>query len=866
MGTPHLDKLFTILRNTRLEKATWRTAWMPLETSALDSVVHEMESSSVESGFFSDFNLSVAFRGYVVEPEISAIWQWEAMLATELRDDIERGKYREALRKLDEVNRSDRDDVTLVLTRVLSDRALVTMAKVSDGKLLLAKMVDELSSGSYGKDESGQVDRLLRYSRSGVDIQKYADLQNTMVIPISDSPGGDSHVTARLGENGKVWVKVGYKAWDARYVRNLPDNITVTGLEFDPDDIVGLVFPEKSEALVFVTVAQLLVLANQVDTEVLQKIAKFSAAGAAIPFAGTMIGTNLVTGVSETAPQLARASWLAVEALDTAAVVVSTVGLFVDEVRPSLIRLGGERANMFLAYWDVLELALTVYGVGRVTVELAPVVAHADTLLTTLSAEMRTERAAKQAAKLTPDELAKLERDFAAAEKRFKQLKKVAAEPVGLVSGEVGGFRAAGTASQKATAIKPEILSNMAPATEFHPAVRGPTTGGGGVELRQTMQSSPQGGVSVGQESIFRPPADRTSTDLTLPKGQSAEALSKFQGTSVKATEPGLLPPKGQSAEALSKFQGTSVEAAERGLLPPKGQSAEALPRLPGTGVDPAELPMGTRLPLIFPPAVAITSWTLPPEEEKLPIGLPAQEGRRDEKISLPSIEHPKGAMHDPLPEKEEALLVTDHRVDPDSPQRQPREKVIAPRVSDPPLQEPDVATDAEGATKKRLAGPRDDRDLERTVSPKTADKEWSESSIIGKYDEKADILAVVEQLKDWEFIYTGDQFSDILNTPRWLGEAFPMRGSQVKGPEVVGISRSRSEIILVDIVRTPDYAHLEKGAIGYVDALIARLPDQFEGWTISYAEWYWALPKPLAEARWPVRKLVIIRTTKVEK
>jgi hypothetical protein len=204
---------------------------------------------------------------------------------------------------------------------------------------------------------------------------------------------------------------------------------------------------------------------------------------------------------------------------------------------------------------------------------------------------------------------------------------------------------------------------------------------------------------------------------------------------------------------------------------------------------------------------------------------------------------------------------------DPEFPPPQPSEKVIAPRVNDPPLQGADVSTATEKTAEKHLAGLKDEDALERTAGPKSKDvKEWSESSMVGKLDEPAEIQAVVQHMKDMEFVYTKDQFGDIANTPKWLRQAFPKVGGEVSGPEVVAITRAQKKILLVDIVARPNVDHIDKGASRYIDALIERLPDHFKGWEISYAEWYYVSPKPLEEVSWPVRRVVPFRSTKVDK
>ena len=121
---------------------------MELEAKALDRLIHLADSTPTRRSLLRSYlNESNAYRDYLPGPDISALWQWEKMLADELHQDIERGNYDLVQQKLAKVGITDRDNVSVALLSQLQDKELRAIAMSSSGQALLTRLYDELSAG-----------------------------------------------------------------------------------------------------------------------------------------------------------------------------------------------------------------------------------------------------------------------------------------------------------------------------------------------------------------------------------------------------------------------------------------------------------------------------------------------------------------------------------------------------------------------------------------------------------------------------------------------------------------------------------------------------------------------------------------------
>jgi hypothetical protein len=324
---------------------------------------------------------------------------------------------------LDQLGTLPRDDAVREALGMLLDRDLDALAATATGRRLLTRFYDELTSGSYSEEDAHAAERVLDRFTHGIDIGRYRGVgAKTLQIPISSSGLSTGSFVQTRFVNGKVWIKVHVTTQreDYRYAKNLPLNIEAQGLEFEPDEIVGLTMLDSTAAPVFVPAMQLLLLGNQTDTEVLSKMTAWAAAGATAPFGTPAAG--LARGFSETAPVLSRAVGTAIAAADAAAVVVGFTGLFIGEVRTSLLRAGGESARQFLGVWDVIEKAVAIYGVVRVFAELGASIKESRRLLRETDAAI----AEQPVGAFTAEETQRMGAALAAAENRLSELQALA--------------------------------------------------------------------------------------------------------------------------------------------------------------------------------------------------------------------------------------------------------------------------------------------------------------------------------------------------------------------------------------------------------------------------------------------------------
>jgi hypothetical protein len=378
IGSPHLDKAFSLLEFTIIEKATWRTAWMSLERKAIDELIYVMNKPALGDTFRHQMRSSVAYRDYIPEPEISAIWQWEAMLAAELFDDLDNGNYESAWKKLDKVNITDRDDVAVALVSRISDKMLLSIAKSEDGNDFLTRLYDELSSGYYGDDEKRQAERIFKAKNAVFAINK-TDLEEGLlntkikIFPrrktgitvgaLGTTPA--AHISAWRSRPGYIWVQLNPGVFTSltyrKEVESLGNEVFWNGgIEIPENEIVKVIQYDEGGTELYCPAFHLLQISNEDTTHTFQKIGEV--AGYALMFgpgAAAEGGVEAVTFAAKAARFLRIA--------DKVAAVLGGITSVLLEHRGWLIK---EFGRPLVEAIDRINSAIMIYGFVRMATQM----------------------------------------------------------------------------------------------------------------------------------------------------------------------------------------------------------------------------------------------------------------------------------------------------------------------------------------------------------------------------------------------------------------------------------------------------------------------------------------------------------------
>jgi hypothetical protein len=371
---------------------------------------------------------------------------------------------------LDELDRTDRDDVSNALATAATDEELAAIAKTDEGRKLLLRLVDELSAGSMGADEAEQIQRVMTARLQDRDPQELIDApDNAMVIPFSASGFtklGSASIDATHLSNGKIRVRTFMKPEHWKDARHLPSNMFAAGIEsveLDPDQIVGVHLYDEGGKVVYVPAMYLLQLSNQEDTKLGTMAAEaiFTGltlgGGEGVVAGGEAVaagGETVVTGVeaaAEGAVALTRAQRLAKGGLtalkwgDRITGVLGAASTVLNEHRGFILsELGEERGKWWLDKLAVADSVLMVYGIGRGAIALGQVGFALRSGLT----KLRARRAAAAAA---GKDVAEFDTVITNAESKLRDIQQAeaAAEEAGHATADVA------QAEGKALASKP---------------------------------------------------------------------------------------------------------------------------------------------------------------------------------------------------------------------------------------------------------------------------------------------------------------------------------------------------------------------------------------------------------------------------
>src|SRR5688572_12361339 len=100
---------------------------------------------------------------------------------------LAQGRYDDIQRALDQVSSANRDDMALALLSATSDSELARVAERREGHQVLARLYDELTSGSVWDDERGQTQRVLELWAQRIGPERFIraiEDDRTMIFPV----------------------------------------------------------------------------------------------------------------------------------------------------------------------------------------------------------------------------------------------------------------------------------------------------------------------------------------------------------------------------------------------------------------------------------------------------------------------------------------------------------------------------------------------------------------------------------------------------------------------------------------------------------------------------------------------------------
>ena len=175
---------------------------------------------------------------------------------------------------LEELSSGDRDDVSFELTKAASDDQLAGMAETAAGRKFLDRLYDEITSGSADEKEQAQAERILMAKAGRIDPKKFMNAdKSAMVIPFSGS-GFTKLSSASLSvyrmDNGNIWVRSHMKTEHWQNAKLSPEHYSImySGMEMDPDTIVGVYLYDEGGKIIYMPALYLLQLSNTDTTKV----------------------------------------------------------------------------------------------------------------------------------------------------------------------------------------------------------------------------------------------------------------------------------------------------------------------------------------------------------------------------------------------------------------------------------------------------------------------------------------------------------------------------------------------------------------------------------------------------------------------
>jgi hypothetical protein len=278
---------------------------------------------------------------------------------------------------LNELSSTDRDDVSLAFSSNATDGDLVALAGSPNGRALLERLFDELTSGSIGADEQQQANRILAARGQVRPIEEAVEqvtARRRLIFPFR-LPGltvlNDAPISAERVGRGRIRVSMPPRVLGTSMFRaetqTLPTEVFTRGYELDADEWISVKLYDEGGIIVRQPALYLIELSNRTTSRVWVNI-------------GTSVAIGLTFGaggVGAAGGAAARGvTWGArvVTALDRTAIALFLVSTVVREHRGWIIENFGDSGRDFVEAMEVVNSLAAVYGLGRVAFSVPRVI------------------------------------------------------------------------------------------------------------------------------------------------------------------------------------------------------------------------------------------------------------------------------------------------------------------------------------------------------------------------------------------------------------------------------------------------------------------------------------------------------------
>lgn len=291
--------------------------------------------------------------------------------------------YKTVQDTFDKLDSTDKDDVALAMTSQVSDDQLELMIQNPNGRKLLHRLFDELTSGKLGEDEMAQANRILAVEQdTNLSTQTTEGKQRTakdaLVLPYRP-PGftvlTPSPIHAERLENGKIRVRLRSDLYGTDYRKDIfehkiPGSVySSQGVELNANQLVGVKLYDQGGKVVYVPALSLLTFNNQDTAKSYQMMAEAGITGLTLGIGGGVGAVGEGAEVVEGATQASRGLQLAknsVRGLDIAATYGTPALTVAQEHRGEIINALGEYDGKLVNdAVDTAQTGLLGYGVLR---------------------------------------------------------------------------------------------------------------------------------------------------------------------------------------------------------------------------------------------------------------------------------------------------------------------------------------------------------------------------------------------------------------------------------------------------------------------------------------------------------------------
>lgn len=295
----------------------------------------------------------------------------EDELGAELARRAQSGSLAIVTQVLDALGSTDRDDVAYELMVRVDDSLLVRLVGTAEGRRLLDRIYDELSSGGFADEERLQANRIVTAREAGIaPAARAQSLEELKIFPFK-LPGitvlSDAPISAERRGGGRIWVKLpvrvlGTERFRAE-TRTLPSQAFTSGIELPENEMIGVRMYDAGGELHVRPALYLVQLANETDTRILEAMGE--AAGI-----GLTLGSGALAGLGIRASMAARVLLWA----DRAAFTIGLITTTLRDHRGWILERFGATGRRFLDYVDFTHRVVAVYGMARAVFELGRVI------------------------------------------------------------------------------------------------------------------------------------------------------------------------------------------------------------------------------------------------------------------------------------------------------------------------------------------------------------------------------------------------------------------------------------------------------------------------------------------------------------